>query len=401
MNVEELEQFLKLENEENVMLEYVSKFDEYLNFASRQFYPQKNDFNLEEFAVKEESVEEHLILQLSEISESDEIKQIIRCLIYNLDDKGYLSIEIKKAAELLGVSESDVLKAQEILMRFDPKGIGASNLMQCLLIQAPDELKAIIENHLEDIANNKIKRVATEQNISIEEVYEKIAAIKKLNPYPMNNYSAVKSVNYVIPDIFVEEDKNELKVLGNVTNNIQISGEYLKMLGYDIDAETREYLKNRLARTHFLQQAVNKRNQTIQDIAEFIVDYQKDYFLYKQPLKPLREREVAEALGISVSTVSRAVNTKFIQSKYGVIALKKMFVGSNRKNTVSTDSIKLRIKEIINSENKLKPLSDEKIKTILNEDNIEIKRRTVQKYREELKILPSSKRRIYEEKKKI
>lgn len=403
MNNMDLEKFLKTESEENVMLEFTSRLDDenFINsIKSASERINRNDISFENILNNDLTLSDYLLEQLSEIKIDIELKEIIRYLIFNLDNSGYLSIDLRTCAKDLGKKIVDVEKAHKVLMTFDPCGVGARDLKECLLIQSDDELLSrLIENHLEDIARNKLSKISKASGLTLDEVKELIKRLKELNPKPGDSYNSDVKTEYIIPDIFVQRNEDKLIVQMDLVNNIHLSNTYLNMLTKELDEETKKYLKLKMERTLMLMKSVEMRNKTLKDITEYVVEYQKDYFLYKLPLKVLKQKDVANEFGISISTVSRAINSKYLQYERGTIPLKYLFCKSVKESFVTPDYIKSLIKEIVERENKFKPLSDNNITNILNDRGIQIKRRTIHKYREELQIKSSQGRRKYEEKK--
>ena len=399
MNSYELEEFLKEESQENVMLDFKSRLEDerYLSHLKASG-GIKSSNNFVEDLVKSKDLTEHLTEQLRELELERDIEKIIHYLILNLNESGYLTMSLEEVSKKLAQNIEKVKTAHSTLLKFEPKGVGARNLVECLLSQTREEdtlLKKIIENYLEEIAKNKLSMMAEELGVSTEEVKQLVNRIRKLNPKPGQSYQASKKVEYVFADVFLEIENREIHLQMDLVNNIYLNQAYLSMLSKDIDEQTREYLNSKLNRTLLIKKAVEKRNTTLNEIVKFIVEYQKDYFIYNSPLRPLRQKDVAEEIGISISTVSRAVSGKCLEYNKGVVALNDLFVGSTAGNEVSRDYIKKRIKEIISQEDKSKPLSDNKIVSILEREEINIKRRTVQKYRDELKIASSQMRREY------
>lgn len=402
MNILELDDFLNVEKEENVMLDFESEIEKSSFDENFSLITNKKDISFEKFLKKEKNLQDYLLEQLGELKLGFNIYKTVEYLILNLEENGYLEIDFKTISKELNLGTEDIESAHKILTSFLPKGIGARTLKECLLIQSKNEknLYELIENHLEDVANNKLNFISQNMNLSISEVEELILKLKKLNPKPGISYSTDEKINYIAPDILVKKEKNnDLKIEINLVNKIGLSSLYMDILKNTDDEATRIFLENKKQRTLMLIKAVDMRNETLKKITEFIINYQKEYFLYKFPLKPLRQSDVAKELGISISTVSRAITSKYIQYERGCISLKGLFNTYIKSNSVSRDYIKMAIKEIIKNENASKPFSDNDISKILSEREIKVNRRTVQKYREELRIKSSRNRRKDEKKK--
>lgn len=317
-------------------------------------------------------------------------------MIYSLDSKDYLDIKLDDLAHKLKLPLDLVQSSQKILTSFEPKGIGALNLKDCLLaqIQTRDEkLKILIENHLEDLYQNSYDTIMNDMDLDQEELLDLIGKLKDLNPHPKSFFDQEAYENLAIPEIFLDFEKNDIKVRVQKDNPISINQYYLELLESKIDKATKAYLRNKLARTLLIKDSIDKRNQTIEELAKFLVDYQKDYFLKDLPLKPLSQEDLARNFNLSSSTVSRAIRDKYLESPKGVMALKELFSNSTGPNTVSKDYIQKMIRLFIKEEDKEKPLSDEAIRKKLLAMDISLDRRTVKKYRDLLNIPSSYKRK--------
>lgn len=401
MPISELDDFLKEESQENVMLEFSSKFDnpKYVLSLQEKYSSINNnvdDLSFDNFLSEPETLKDYLILQLLETNLSEEIVQSIKFLVLNLDDNGYLKVDLPTASNSLKVKLSVVEEAHKILMSFDPKGIGARNLKECLLAQIPDTedlLYNMIDNHLEDIANNRADMIMDSLKINREEYLNLLGAVKSLNPKPGASFYSEKTIEYVIPDVFVSVDNGLLQISVDTVNEVHLNQHYLSLLERNIDKETEKYLKEKLSRSLMIIKSVDRRNETIKAISEYLINYQKDFFVSSLPLKTITQKDIADEFSISISTVSRAVKNKYVQTPKGSFPLKKLFTNSIAGNLASKDYIKKLILTFIETEDKSKPYSDEVLKNKLTDMGINIKRRTVQKYREELNIKSSVKRK--------
>lgn len=396
----DLEKFLQREKEENVMVELEEKFKNERFVSDLKVREKKTiadkTFDFDRINPEKTSIEDRLIFQLIEKSLSPDEEKIIRYMIYSLDSKGYLDIKLDDLAHKLKLPLDLVQSSQKILTSFEPKGIGALNLKDCLLaqIQTRDEkLKILIENHLEDLYQNSYDTIMNDMDLDQEELLDLIGKLKDLNPHPKSFFDQEAYENLAIPEIFLDFEKNDIKVRVQKDNPISINQYYLELLESKIDKATKAYLRNKLARTLLIKDSIDKRNQTIEELAKFLVDYQKDYFLKDLPLKPLSQEDLARNFNLSSSTVSRAIRDKYLESPKGVMALKELFSNSTGPNTVSKDYIQKMIRLFIKEEDKEKPLSDEAIRKKLLAMDISLDRRTVQKYRDLLNIPSSYKRK--------
>lgn len=403
-----LDEYLNRESQENVLMEFKSKLDDpsYISSIkdkssyskSSQDYSssQSDDGNVyEQVNSNIETLSDYLETQALETKLDENQAKIMNYLIQNIDSNGYLSISLAEAAKNLNVKLSLVNEVHEILTSFNPKGVGAIDLRQCLLLQVEENiiLEKLISNYLEDVAANRTDIILEELDIEYDDYLDLLEELRKLNPKPGASFDAQQLYEFVVPDVFVDIKDGQIVVNMELVNKVNLNQYYLSMLEKDLDEETKNYLKEKLTRCLMIIKSVDKRNETIKKIAEYLVNYQKDYFLYGLPLHAINQQDIADELNISVSTVSRAVKDKFIQSPVGNFPMKKLFSSSIEGNIASRDYIKKVIKSMIDTENKSKPLSDESIRKNLQLMGISIKRRTVQKYREELNILSSVKRK--------
>ncbi|WP_039856404.1 RNA polymerase factor sigma-54 [Peptoniphilus sp. oral taxon 386] len=413
LNSIELESFLERESEENVLIDYESKIEDesFRNYLKKlrenksvKFYRDDEDVKPEDYTKAPVILSDVLIEQLGMINLSKSEYQIGKFLIENIGDDGYLDVDIQEAAKILKTEVHDVFYVLRKIWEFEPKGVGARNLKECLLMQTDAHdtiLKNIIEYHLEDIYKNRLPSIAKSQGIGLAELNEYIEKIKKLNPKPGRGYAANKLPTvYLKPEIFVNTDTENIEIeIDEQVSNIQVNKFYLDMLESDIDEETKKYLKQKLTRTLFLIDALEKRRNTIKRVVTEIVKYQRNFFIHGFSLEPMTLSDIANALNISESTVSRATKNKYLECSFGVFPLKYFFTKPLKFSTgkVSRDYIMKKIEDIILNEDSKNPLSDKAITDMLNKTGIEIKRRTVAKYRDELKIAPASNRRRYDE----
>lgn len=405
----ELEEFLEKENKENVMLNL--EYD-YKNKDYKKIYKDKkntnlnisNNFDFDRINEKKPSLEEYLNLQIIERNLSNKEEDIIRYLIYSLDDRGYLEIKLEEVAKILNYPLVLVENTQKLLTTFIPKGIGSINLKECLLAQIQttnQNLKLLITNHLENLSLNKYEIIKKDLHISQKELTKLIEKLKTLNPNPLSFFDNERYEKLIIPEIFVSESMGELKIEIEKNNPININQYYLNLMDKNIDKKTKSYLKEKLSYLLLIKSSIDKRNQTLEEIANYLISYQEQFFLKNLPLNPINQDKLAKFLNISSSTVSRAIREKYIESFNGIFALKDLFSSPTKENTVSKDYILKMIQLIIKEEDKNNVLSDDQIMKKLTDMNIKIKRRTVQKYRNLLNI-PSSyqRKRIYEFKNK-
>ncbi|MGK7379222.1 RNA polymerase factor sigma-54 [Planococcus sp. 1R117A] len=353
-----------------------------------------------------EDIEKYLVEQIpSNADLSDIEKRVLLFYINNLDESGYLDVDLETAADKFGVTIESAEKVLRILHTFEPAGIGARSLKECLLIQMAETHSEtclpyrIVAHHLDDLAQGALKKIAVLCKMPKAEVQAAVDFIRSLKPKPLQEVAS-SAVEYVIPDIIVDEVGGEWVVSVNRKHIPTISiNEYYAHMMKECDAETKKYLKTNLKDASILIQGLEQRDQTLYRLARLLVEVQTSFFEKGlAALKPMRLKDVAELLEVHESTISRAVNSKYIQTPFGVFKLQALFAKgflNTEGQTESTSHIKARIKEIIESEDSRKPYSDQKLAAILKEENVHISRRTVAKYREELLISNSAKRVRY------
>jgi RNA polymerase sigma-54 factor len=416
----ELQEYVLREIEENPLLEYEDTIEEpqeingfeqidwkeYIENYDDISYKQeinkdKNRITFENFFTSSQTLKEYLLEQLSMVSVGQREYKIAEYIIQNIDSNGYLTESTKEIANAMGVSESEVEIMLGVVQTFEPTGVGARNLKECLLLQLKDRkdllLINIVENYLEDIALNKLAKIASELNIDVEEVQRYADEIKSLEPKPGRSFAgSSEEIKYVIPDAKVEKIDGEYVVLINEVTipKLNINNFYRELIK-NSDEATSQFLQEKLNSAVWIIKSIEQRKQTLTKVIESIVKFQIDFFEKGEGyLKPLTLKDVAEDIKMHESTVSRATNGKYIQTSKGIYELKYFFSQAIKANEglVSSDTVKNTIKEIIDKEDPKKPMSDQEISDKLEQMGISLSRRTVAKYREELKI-PSSKLR--------
>jgi len=416
----ELQEYILREIEENPLLEYedtieepqeISDFDqidwkEYIENYDDISYKQEinkdeNTITFENFFTSSQTLKEYLLEQLSMVSVGQREYKIAEYIIQNIDSNGYLTESTQEIAQAMGVSESEVEIMLGIVQTFEPTGVGARNLKECLLLQLKDRkdliLINIVENYLEDIALNKLSKIASELNIDVEEVQRYADEIKSLEPKPGRSFAgSSEEIKYIIPDAKLEKVDGEYVVLINEVTipKLNINNFYRELIK-NSDETTSQFLQEKLNSAVWIIKSIEQRKQTLTKVIESIVKFQTDFFEKGEGyLKPLTLKDVAEDIKMHESTVSRATNGKYIQTSKGIYELKYFFSQAIKANEglISSDTVKNTIREIIDSEDPKKPMSDQEISDKLEKMGISLSRRTVAKYREELKI-PSSKLR--------
>ena len=367
-----------------------------------------DEYSYENFVAFNYTLTEFLIEQLHFSSLKGQDAEIGRYIIENIDDNGYLSMSLEEICSVLDVDLDSCERVLDLIHTFEPSGVGARDLNECLIIQLAslgeltDEIEFIISNRLKDLADNKYALISKDMGISIAEVQGIADLIKTLEPKPGRGFDSDNSIKYILPDIYVEETNGEYIVSANdgSTPSLHISSYYNSLTEEaKSDKELSNYLNNRFNSAMWLMKSIEQRKKTIYNVASAIVQFQNDFFAKGERfLKPLTLKQIAENVGVHESTVSRAINGKYMQCPRGVFELKYFFTGgilNEDGSGVSSNSIKSMIKEFVDAEDDKKPLSDSKISEMLHEKGIDISRRTVAKYRDDIGILPSSKRRRF------
>lgn len=352
------------------------------------------EFDIDSLSRKtEQTLKEVIHWQL--INKDIHNNELVESLVDLLDDNGYLRLSINDICTYLKCDEKEYLEAKDTLSKLDPPGLGANTLKECLLLQLErlketEDIhltKILVDECLEDLSKSHYHAVSKKLGISQNKVRELLQIILTLNPRPASNYSSSLEVNYPVPDIIIKDGIVQLNPV--IYKDININTGYLSLEAES--KETKKYIESKLKQVSWLQQCLSQRKNLIYDIAVFLLDYQQDFFMNGGACHPLLQKDLAMLLGVHESTISRAIKDKYIYCDKGFILLSDLIPKGTEDNSV--DSIKETIKEVINNEDKIKPLSDQKITTLLKDKGIEISRRTVAKYRSELNIPDASGRK--------
>jgi RNA polymerase sigma-54 factor len=410
---DEVEETLEEEtSEEEEEKESEVDWEEYFEagFGISQGYAEEEEREefLERVPVAKQSFSDYLISQLRLVTDDERVLEIGEYIIGSLDDSGYLTCPLKEVALTFGISEEEAEGVLEIIQAFDPPGVGARDLKECLLIQLEakhllDSIAArIVKDHFEEFKQKKYLDISKKLRISLKDIQEQAKLIGALNPKPGLDIIADEP-KYVIPDLIVERVGEKYIVFLNDRNipRLRISQSYRNELQHnpDISAETKDFIQGRLKNAKWLIQTIEQRRRTMIKVMECIVEEQRAFFDRGTAyLRPLTLQQVASRISMHESTVSRVTTNKYVQTPRGVYELKFFFsssLGTESGEEVSAKSAKMKIKEIIEKEDPKKPLSDQKIADILKQDGLIIARRTVAKYREQLGILPARHRKQY------
>jgi RNA polymerase sigma-54 factor len=391
---------------------------------------------MQNMASRPQSLQEYLNEQLSFLELKPEQADLARYLITHIDDAGLLTLpdeadpEYQKAKndpdympsrplrrryptleELAGgyregTTPAQVEEALHIVQKLDPPGVGARDLRECLLLQLTPEtphaklLRALISNHLEDIGHNRLPIIQKETGADLQSIKEAIEVLKHFNTRPGSQFIS-DNIPYVVPDILVERQENgeyTVRLLDDWLPSIYISRRYIEMYrDKGADPKIKDYLKRKIQSAQWLQESIEQRRHTLEKVTKAIIQRQRA-FLDKgaEYIEPLKMQQIADQVGVHVTTVSRAVDDKWVQTPRGIFPLKRFFGGGTHNTTtgeeVAWETIKQKLLEIIDREDKSNPLSDEDLVAKLNEAGYPVKRRTVTKYRKMANI-PSSRQR--------
>lgn len=363
---------------------------------------------MQDSITRDESLKSHLLDQMRFTASSPGEYAIgERIIIGNIDDRGYFSGSIAEIAGELNLEESAVAAVLDTIKHFEPTGVGAADLVECLLLQIemeyPEEepLRQLVAQHWLDLQNGRYPQIAQAMNISMERVLELRAMIARLDPYPGRQYSS-EPPSYIEPEVAVEEVEGDYIVvlISDHIPVLMLNGEYVKEVrSKKLTREEQGYLRENIDAAHWLIRNIERRQDTVLKTAQAIVDAQRE-FMKKgvSCMKPLTLSEIAEKVGVHESTISRTVNGKYMQTPQGLFELKYFFSSGLRSDdgeNQSSTAICALIKEIIEQEDKRKPYSDQKIADLLKEQGTNIARRTITKYREQMNIFPAKMRRTY------
>jgi len=355
--------------------------------------------------VAQQTLYDHLLSQLHMTKLSEEEVTIGEYIVWNINEDGYLSCDVHTIAQNLGVDVDKVEKVLEEIQHFDPPGIGARNLQECLLIQLLDKENphplaiAIVRDHFDDFKNKRYEKIAKKLNVSLDDIRSAMEEITKLNPKPGEGY--FNPHDYIVPDVIVERDDGDFRIILNDWSvpHLRINNAYKRLLldKEHTPKETRDYIRQRLESARWLINSIHQRRMTIQRVLEAIVRRQRDFFdKGKEYIKPMILKDIADDIGMDISTVSRVTSGKYVQTEHGVFELKYFFsekMETAQGEEVSNKVIKDRIRQIIEHEDPKKPLNDQKIAEMLNQEGFLVARRTVAKYREQMMIPVSRLRR--------
>ena len=357
-----------------------------------------------------QSLQDYLLEQFGFFSPQPEIREFAEYLIQNLDGNGRLPVSLDEMMEAYGkpISPDDAQSALSMIQRLEPVGVGARDLKECFLLQiGPDTplrdvLITLITSHLEDLAENRLPVIERRTGYPIDLIKEAREELLHLNPRPGRDFEVASAPN-VVPDISVEQDasgKYVVRLEDEYTPRLNISRKYQQLLANgQADQQTRDYIKRKIESARWLIESIEQRYNTLKRVAQAIVDHQTP-FLDKGPefIIPLKMQQIADVVGVHVTTVSRAVDDKYVQTPRGIFSLKRFFGGGTTTtggDEVAWDIIRIKLREIVDKEDKNGPLSDDDLVKELALQGYTLARRTITKYRKAMKIPSSRQRRAY------
>ncbi|MFD0693231.1 RNA polymerase factor sigma-54 [Paenibacillus sp. GCM10027628] len=403
----DLVEFVKEEAKDNPLLEYrYESFMSRMKPSSRHKADWNNEWWLNIESKQEQSLEAHLTEQLHDYRLDSELYKITLFIIRSLDEKGYLPFSAEGIAEVLHVPVDAICRAIQIVQKMEPRGIAASSLQECLLLQLdPDHgkdplVRRLIEEDLYEIAKRKFTLLAKKYNVDLPDILQAVGRISRLDPKPGALYTQEKT-QYIQPDVTVTNTNDKVEIMMHDASlpRITLNEEYMEMMKGPLANEVSSFLGEKWKRVKSIIDSIEHRKATLLKVASVIFDHQH-VFCQNGPaaIRPLSMWQVAEILGIHESTVSRAVNQKYAMTPWGLFELKHFFSSSIKQSdndAVSAIQIKQKIRELVERENKSEPLSDQKLTDQLQEAGLRVSRRTVTKYREQLNILVAAERKQY------
>jgi len=402
------EEFDKLASLDEEWRDYMAQSSSYGPEGARRSQEAKDrrQFFFDSIPVQE-TLHQNLIGQLNQTALNAKDRKTAELIIGNIDDNGFLQSTPEEMALNSGIPKEDFEKMLPLIQGFYPPGVGARDLRECLLIQMQREGKEnsleykIVSEHMDDLGKRRFPEIARHIGTDVEEVQKAANRIARLNPRPGQVFAAAPQ-NYVLPDVTVEKVDGEYQVILNDEQipHLRISNTYKDIMAQSNNGrDVKDYVRDKIRSGKFLIRSIHQRQQTISNIARQIVDRQRD-FLEHGPthLKPMTMGEIADAVGVHETTVSRAVSGKYMATPQGIFEMKYFFAPGYQTATgesLSNTSVKEAVFDLVKHEDGNAPLSDHEIVEILGERGIPIARRTVAKYRTELNILPSHMRRKY------
>lgn len=420
MGNDELTEYLKKEALENPMIEledfnynrrdslearkqeWLSRQDSGVQKHAISYSKNDSAFPFEnQAAAASETLEDYLLEQISYLRITPVERAVLEYLTGCLDDNGFLKLDANALAERIKLPAAAVETAIERLKSLDPAGVGTSGVTECLLAQLDEEdtlARALVQDHLLDIAKKKFAELCTRFHVEMDELCEAVRRIQDLNPKPGRHFAMREEVPYISPDVLVVrfEDQFQIMLCDFYYPNLRINEEYVALSKQAGNEAVREYVNEGIQKFKWMRRSIESRNTTLLGIVTEIVNHQKAFFLNPENgLNPLKMKDIAAKLGVHESTVSRGVKDKHLQCPFGIFPLSHFFVTEivdEKGGQINTDAVRKKLLQLIAEEDKKKPLSDSALCNLLKEAGFSISRRTVAKYRMELNIPASSER---------
>ena len=398
---EEFDQLAKLDDE---WRDYMAQSSSYSGRSQDE--EEKRQFFFDSIATQE-TLQQHLMGQLNQTALNADDRKTAEVIIGNIDDSGFLQSNPEEMSMNTGIAKEDFENMLTLVQSFYPPGVGARDLRECLLIQLKREGRQnsleykIISDHMQDLGKRRFPEIARRMGLSVEQVQKCANNIAQLDPRPGQIF-AESPQNYVLPDVTVEKIDGEYQIIlnGEQIPHLRISNTYKDIMSQDGNgSEVKDYIRDKIRSGKFLIKSIHQRQQTISNIAHQIVSRQREFLDHGTAhLKPMTMVQIADAVGVHETTVSRAISGKYMSTPQGVFEMKYFFTPGYQTasgEAMSNTSVKEAILDLVKAESGATPLSDKEIVEILSERGIPIARRTVAKYRTELNILPSNMRRKY------
>jgi RNA polymerase sigma-54 factor len=387
-------------------IDFGREFQDYLDpgYRTQEIEYKEDAPSFEQFLSHTPSLSEHLEWQLNLLDVPEEVSNAAILIIGNLDDDGRLSVTVEEVADMAGCSVEIAEQARQAIMQLDPVGCGAMDVKECLLAQLKSKgehhslASDLVRDHLEDLQPHRLQHLSKDTGVEVHELDREIQKIRVLDPYPGRRYAAEDPV-YVSPEVYIEkvEDDYVVYFVDDGSPRLRISPTYHQLLDQgDTSKEAKDFIKEKVRSAVDLLRNIEHRRQTIYRVVECIVSRQRE-FLDKgvEYIKPMMLKDVAEDIGMHLSTISRVVNRKYAHTPQGVIELRRFFsegMMNEEGEEVSTRILKLKIKKMIEDEDTKKPLTDDQIAKLLSKEGVKLSRRTVAKYRDQMQI-PGSRER--------
>ncbi len=398
---EEFDQLAKLDDE---WRDYMAQSSSYSGRSQDE--EEKRQFFFDSIATQE-TLQQHLMGQLNQTALNADDRKTAEVIIGNIDDSGFLQSNPEEMSMNTGIAKDEFENMLTLVQSFYPPGVGAQDLRECLLIQLKREGRQnsleykIISDHMQDLGKRRFPEIARRMGLNVEQVQKCANNIAQLDPRPGQIF-AESPQNYVLPDVTVEKIDGEYQIIlnGEQIPHLRISNTYKDIMSQDGNgSEVKDYIRDKIRSGKFLIKSIHQRQQTISNIAHQIVSRQREFLDHGTAhLKPMTMVQIADAVGVHETTVSRAISGKYMSTPQGVFEMKYFFTPGYQTasgEAMSNTSVKEAILDLVKAENGSTPLSDKEIVEILSERGIPIARRTVAKYRTELNILPSNMRRKY------